>query len=234
MSWSSSSWRSVGQLGEQVGGVVGLHRLEDVGDAVVLQAGDELDLLVLGQLLEDVGELVVGEGGGDLGPALGRQVVDGLGEVGGLEVLVVLEQPGRALLVGGVAQAGDVLDGHDERLAAAAAEPRMSELRLEVRRTKTRVTDQLRAWFCSRPMSSTVASTSLALLVAHLDVALDELGEDEGLVGPLLEAAHVDQAGRDDLAAVDGGHAGHRDEDPTAARHLDDEPDDSRPASAAR
>ena len=56
----------------------------------------------------------------------------------------------------------------------------------------------------------------------------------EHLVGALLEPAHVDQAGRDDLAAVDGGHPGHRHEDAAPAGHLDDEPDDAGAAPATR
>src|SRR5699024_11039682 len=50
----------------------------------------------------------------------------------------------------------------------------------------------------------------------------------EGLGGALLEAAHVDQAGRDDLTPFDGGHPRHRHEDPAAPGHLDDEADDPR------
>ena len=71
----------------------------------------------------------------------------------------------------------------------------------------------------------------LALVGAHLHGALEELGDDEGLVAALLEAAHVDQPGRDDLATLDRGHPGHRHEDPASTRHLDDEADDARSAA---
>jgi len=47
-----------------------LHSLEHVRGAPGVEAAQDLDLVVLGQLLEDVGELVVVEGGGDLGPPL--------------------------------------------------------------------------------------------------------------------------------------------------------------------
>jgi hypothetical protein len=35
--------------------------------------------------------------------------------------------------------------------------------------------------------------------VAQIDLAVEELGHDEGLARPLLEAAHVDGSGRDHL-----------------------------------
>jgi hypothetical protein len=56
----------LGQLGEQVGGVVRVHLLQDVGGALRRQRGDDLDLVVLGQLLEHVGEALVVQRGGDL------------------------------------------------------------------------------------------------------------------------------------------------------------------------
>ena len=71
----------------------------------------------------------------------------------------------------------------------------------------------------------------LALVGAHLHGTLEELGDDEGLVAALLEAAHVDQAGRDDLATLDGGHPGHRHEHPATAGHLDDQADDAGPGA---
>ena len=44
----------------------------------------------------------------------------------------------------------------------------------------------------------------------------------------LLEAAHVEQAGRVDLPAVDVGDPGHRDEDPSPAEDLGDHPEHPR------
>ena len=44
----------------------------------------------------------------------------------------------------------------------------------------------------------------------------------------LLEAAHVEQPGRVDVAAVDIGHPGHRDEDPATAEHLGDHAEHTR------
>ena len=59
------------------------------------------------------------------------------------------------------------------------------------------------------------------LAAGHL--AVEQLAEDERLGRSLLEAAHVHQAGRDDLAGVDRGDPGHRQEDAAAAGHLDDQ-----------
>ena len=70
------------------------------------------------------------------------------------------------------------------------------------------------------------------LVGAHLDGALEELGDDQGLVAALLEAAHVDQAGGDDLTALDRGDPGHRHEDASPPGHLDDQADDARPGAA--
>ena len=61
---------------------------------------------------------------------------------------------------------------------------------------------------------------------------VEHLGQHQGLGGALLEAAHVDQAGGDDLAAVDVGDPGHRHEDPAPAEHLDDQAEHARPAPA--
>ena len=59
---SSSCWRLVArQLGEQVGGIVGLHLLDHVGGPGQVELGQQLDLVALGELLEDVGQGVVAE-----------------------------------------------------------------------------------------------------------------------------------------------------------------------------
>ena len=66
MSSSSCLAALLGQLRDEVGGVVGLHLVEHVGGAVVVELGEDVDLLALGHLLEHVGEAVVGELLGDL------------------------------------------------------------------------------------------------------------------------------------------------------------------------
>ena len=54
------------------------------------------------------------------------------------------------------------------------------------------------------------------------DRAVEHLADDQRLGRALLEPAHVEQAGRVDLPAVDVGHPGHRHEDPAASEHLGD------------
>ena len=56
------------QFGEQVGGVVRVHRLQDVRGPGLVQVGEQFLLVVLGQLLDDVGEPVVVHRVGDLVP----------------------------------------------------------------------------------------------------------------------------------------------------------------------
>ncbi len=60
------------------------------------------------------------------------------------------------------------------------------------------------------------------------DLAVEELGGDEGLARTLLEPAKIHGAGDDDLAGVDPGDAPHGDEDPPPPLHLDDEPGEAR------
>ena len=57
----SSDSASAGQLAQQVGGVVGVHRLQHVGGALGLELPEQFDLVVVGQLLHDVGEAFVVE-----------------------------------------------------------------------------------------------------------------------------------------------------------------------------
>lgn len=59
--------------------------------------------------------------------------------------------------------------------------------------------------------------------VDEVDGAVQELADDERLERALLEAPHVHQPGRDDLARVDRGHAGQRQEHAPSPGHLDDE-----------
>ena len=127
-----------GQLAEQVGGVVGLHRLEHVGGAVAVQGLQDRDLVVLGQLLEDVGEPLVVELGGQLEAALVGQVVEHVGDVGGLHLLERREQHRRALGLGAAGQAADLVDVEQQRLAAAA------QPSLQARARRARADEHLR------------------------------------------------------------------------------------------
>jgi len=66
---------------ELLGGVV--HLLDA---RFGLERGEDLDLVVLGQLLENVSEAFVVERGGDLDPARVRQVLQRVGQVGGAQL----------------------------------------------------------------------------------------------------------------------------------------------------
>ena len=60
------------------------------------------------------------------------------------------------------------------------------------------------------------------------DLAAEHLGDDAHLAAALLEAAQVDEPGRDDLAGADAGDAADRHEDAALAGDLDDEADHAR------
>ena len=73
-----------------------------------------------------------------------------------------------------------------------------------------------------------VLDGGLARAVVEDDLAAEHLGDDPHLAAALLEAAQVDETGRDDLAAADRGDPADRDEDAALARDLDDETDHTR------
>jgi hypothetical protein len=50
---------ALGQLGQQVGRVVGIHLLQHVGGPVPVERGQDLYLITFGQLAEDVGQPLV-------------------------------------------------------------------------------------------------------------------------------------------------------------------------------
>ena len=152
-----------------------------------------------------------------------------------MQVLVAREQLGRALVAGVALQTGDLVDVHEHRLAATTAQPRDA--------ARTGRADALAA----EDLDDDPVAVALLL---HRDVldgrvvavlgggdrhgAVEQLGQHQGLVGALLEAAHVDQAGGDDLPGVDARHPGHRHEHPAPAGHLDDQADDARRAVGGR
>ncbi len=96
-------------------------------------------------------------------------------------------------------------------------------------RTNSWVTNQSRRL---RLLDRDVEQRHLLAGLAELDGPVEQLGGHEGLVAALLEAAQVDGAGHDDLAGVDRGHLGHRDEDAAARLHLDDQAGEARGVGA--
>ena len=78
--------RAVGQVGDEVGGVVGRHLLEDVGGALGGEALEHLDLGLGLHLLDGVGDGLVVERGQDAGPVARRELVDDRRQVGRVEL----------------------------------------------------------------------------------------------------------------------------------------------------
>ena len=78
--------RLVGQVRDEVGGVVRGHLLEDVGGAFRGQALEDLDLGLGLHLLDGVGGGLVVEGGQDAGPVARRELVDDRGQVGRVQL----------------------------------------------------------------------------------------------------------------------------------------------------
>ena len=209
----------VGQLAQQVGGVVGLHRLEHVGGARQGEALQDAHLVVLGQLLQHVGQPLVVQRAGHLQPPRQAEVVQDVGEVGRLEVLVLREQQLGALGGARLAEPRDLVDGHQQRLAAPAQDARAPG---GVAADEHLGDDPVAV---ALQLDGDVLDGRLPGAVDELDRAVQQLAHGEGLEGPLLEPAHVHQAGRDDLPGVDRGDAGEREEHAAARGHLDDEPD---------
>ncbi len=80
----------------------------------------------------------------------------------------------------------------------------------------------------ARLLDRDVLDRRLAAAVAQGDAATDHLGEHAHLAAALLEAAQVDEAGRDDLPRPDARHAADGEEHPAPAGHLDHEADHAR------
>ena len=200
------------QVGDQVGGVVGRHLLEDVGGALGVEVLEDLDLVLLGQLLEDVGEPLVVERGDDGAygaPAAGRGACwpRRRGRIS-LSAAIRWVAPwdssrlGQPLDVAPLDRRGSGRAGAGPWRApgwrpgsapSRGCGPAPSPRRRPCRRRR-----------CSG--SCTVRSSIWPITSVS--------------VGPLLEAAHVEQPGRVDLPAVDVGHPGHRHEDPAPAEDL--------------
>ena len=209
----------VGQLREQVGGVVGAHGLEHVGRPLVFQRGEQLHLLVLGKFLQHVGEAVVVEGGGHLVPALAGKAVQHLREVGGAQLLEGGQQARRPLHLLGQRQALHLVPVDRAHLGPApppfpdgdvGEKPVMT-----ARLLHGRIDDRHRL-------------LAVPAAARHPDLPVEQLAEDEHLPRPLFEPPPVQRpAAEHHGTGVDGRHPAHRHEDP-APLHLDDEAEHPR------
>jgi hypothetical protein len=177
-----------------------------------------LDLLRLRHLLEHVGEALVAQFR-DLEHPLLRKVEERVGEVGGEQVFVGRQQLGGRL---GLTARG-VLDGcphgrtacgpsrRARRWSWAGAGTARTPATRPVRSARWR---HPRWWPSPEPSTRVTLRPSISAITPHLAAAL-------------LEAAHVDEAGRDDLAGADARDPSDRQEHVPTARHLDDEADDA-------
>ncbi len=75
----------LGQVGDQVGGLIGAHLLEDVGRPFGRKVVEDVDLVLRGQLLEHIGSTALLERGHDAGPIAWRELLDDVGDIGGVQ-----------------------------------------------------------------------------------------------------------------------------------------------------
>ena len=191
------------------------------------QRGEDLDLVVAGQLLQDVGEALVVQLHADLHAALGRHLVQGVGDVGGAHLPVAGREQRGALLALVGEQAADVVEVDLRGPAAAAAQaagvgPLAHE---DPGDLPVAVALDLQGHVLDHGGGAGTAGVPPA--VGHPRQhhrALQQVGEDEDLGGPLLEAAHVHQAGGDHLARAHRGHPRDGHEDPPPTGDLRDQP----------
>ncbi len=149
-----------------------------------------------------------------------------LGEVGRLELGERRQEAHGPLRAAVCRQGADLVQLHEQRLAASAQPRRLPG--------DDPADEQPRHHpvLAGREVQADVLHDHVAAAVGHRQPTVEQVLDHEGLAGPLLEAAHVDQTGADDLARLHGRDPGHRQEHPSAAGHLDEEPDRAGPGGA--
>lgn len=178
------------------------------------------------KLLEHVRETLVVELDGDLHAAGRRQVVQHLGDVGGVLPLELGDEGGGTLVGLGGGEAGDRGGVDHERLTAPEQPPGRRPAHEQLRDVPVPAAAQLEPEVLH-------ASGPAAVGGGERDDAVEDLAHHLQLARPLLEAAHVEQTGRDDRARVHAGDPGERNEHAPPSGHLDDEADRTqRPARA--
>ena len=206
----------LGQLGQQVGGVVGVHLLQDVGGPPRRQRRDDLHLVVFGQLLQDVGQPFVVQGRGHLeAPAVG-QILEHVGHVSRAHVVEYGQQVGRALRVSGQRQPFHHVPVEDVDRASAPDPAALAAYR-DLREHPV-------AGTCA--LHRHVGDRRRFACLDEGDPTVEQLSDDQRLRLALGEAAQAHRAGRDHRTGLDTGDAGHRQEDRAARWHLDDEAED--------
>ena len=209
------------QLRDQVGRVVRLHFVEDVGGASSLQCGHDLHAVIITEFFEHVGQSVFRQFLSDRELAVSGQVMQEVRQVSCLHVLGVLDECGGGLVGVGNEESGGLWNIDGQGFASAAESQRVEALTLDVQFGEHPVT---RATLLHRH----VEDFSFAAAIVHCDDAVEELGNDECFSWPLIEAAQIQQARDDNSSGFDGGDASERQEDPATRSDLDDEADDVR------
>lgn len=218
----------LGEFGEEVGRVVRVHGLQDVGRALLLQLAEDLDLVVLRELFEDVGEAVVVEGGGDLGPALGERWCRTLARSAGRSCSKVARR----------LSAPCPCSSREKPVTLDQSTVSVSPLALLEGSAGPALADEdavdLPVPAGREVLHRQVEDGDLLAGLDEGDAPVQEFAEHQPFGGALLEAADVQHAGGDDLSGLDAGDAGHREEDPAPGGEFDDETEQPRgtPADA--
>ena len=81
-----------GELGDKVGGIIGLHDVQNIGGSACFQLGEDRHAVIVAEFLKDVGQTRVGEFGGDCKLAIGGKIMDEVRKVRGLHVFGLLNK----------------------------------------------------------------------------------------------------------------------------------------------
>ena len=190
-------------------------------DAIVhLEQLDDLHLLVVWHFLQHVSQPVILQFAGDLDAALDVHLMQGIGEVGGLH-LIVRSNIGAGCLRFMQGRVDDRIPGHQQAFPAGPAQAQQPAGGFAAAHVVIG-DDPVPVAFLAQP---DVLHRRIAGAVGKDHAAVKKLGGDQDLGATLDEAAHVHQAGADDLARFHGGDAGHRDKHAAFAGDLDDHAD---------
>ena len=209
---------AVGQLGQQVGGVVRVHGLEDVRRAGLVEVGQQLLLVVLRQFLQHVGQPVVVEHVGHLVPQFGVQLAQDAGGVGGAQTLEggehLLRTADRVAGQLGRVHAADIGPGHHLH-RCPAADPAGPFAHGEPGDHPVPGPG---------PFHRRVDDDRRARRGGQLNLGAEQLADQPQLQRALLEPAHADRTGgQRDGVRFQAADPEHRHEDRPAGRQLDDQ-----------
>ena len=218
----------IGELAEEVGGIIGIHGFENVGTTIDTEVVHHLDLVVVGEFLDDIGQAFVIERERDLHSPLDRQFAHCVGHVGGAQILELHQQLRDALpghRQGRLRQSLHVLPV-DDMDGSATSEPGALTPHCDAGDEPIAGADE----FDPEIDHDRVHVVQfLEFRIVHADLGIEDLGEDENLVRPLRESAQTHVSGVQlNRVRFDARHAQHRHENSSARGKLDDETEDAR------